>query len=86
MNTQEDLSSARRPVVVEIPRDISVNRFAPTYSIWNRGDFLRTANGSRRAWSCLETAEAAIRARYPVYEIGRCELCGQRELCARCGG
>ena len=45
--------------IVEFPYDRSVNRFGPTYSIRENGEFWKTSNGSRRAWSTYETAEKA---------------------------
>ena len=74
------------PLVVEILSEKSFNRYKETYSIWHKGDFVRTANGSRRAWSYLSTAEEAIEIEFPSVDTGRCELCGEKELCAPCGG
>jgi len=47
--------------VIEFPYDRSVNRFGPTFSIREDGQYWKTVNGSRRAWSSREAAEEALR-------------------------
>lgn len=32
----------------------------PTYSVWENGDWWRTANGRRRAWSWRDRAQQAM--------------------------
>jgi hypothetical protein len=46
--------------IVEVPANSKVNRFGPTFSIWEGGDFWRNSIGSRRAWSTLWAAQTAV--------------------------
>ena len=71
------------PRIVEIPRDHKVNRFSSTYSVWESGDFWRSAVGSRKSYSTYDSAFAAVelvlfRRKYSVvYEpnVGFCVRC-----------
>lgn len=48
--------------VVEFPTDQSINRFGPTYSIRQAGNFwLDSTGGRRRAWSTDQAADVAMR-------------------------
>jgi hypothetical protein len=48
--------------IVEFPYDRSLNRFGPTFSIRQNGEFWESSEGSRRAWSSRHAAVEAIRA------------------------
>ena len=67
------LPNCPHPTIVELPRDTSINRFSPTYSVWENGDFWRTKVGSRKAYSSYDSAFAAVelvlfRRHYEVVE------------------
>lgn len=66
-DVQVDLGNVRGPVVIEIPPAPMSRKYRKTYSIWEDGDWWRTENNSRRAWSSLRAAEDAI-------HLERCHL------------
>ena len=46
--------------VVEFEVDRRINRFVPTYSVRENGEYWLSKNGTRRAWSTREAAEEAM--------------------------
>jgi hypothetical protein len=49
------------PEVIRFPPNHYINRFGPTFSVIEGGEYWKASNGRRRAWSTKYAAEEALR-------------------------
>ena len=66
--------------VVEFEADRRVNRFVPTYSVRENGEYWLSKNGTRRAWSTRDAAEEAMHTERSLAHLRRLN----EQLAAEC--